>query len=137
MPPPSKAVAEEFFMSAVRDVEERKRILLAAFCDSALVGTVQIVTATPLNQPHRADIAKLLVAREARGKGVATRWMEQVEVAVKRVGKSLLVLDTAVGGSADRLYGRLGWTRVGQIPRYALFPDGTWCDTAIYWKQIS
>jgi GNAT superfamily N-acetyltransferase len=133
----SKPEAESFFERVVEGVERGDRILLAAFLDSDLLGTVQILTATPPNQPHRADIAKLLVRRSARGQGVATRLMEQVEEASRLAGKTLLVLDTVTGGDAERLYMRMGWTRAGIIPNYALFPDGRFCDTTVFWKELA
>ena len=132
----SRTEAQSFFEKVLEGVHQGDRMLLAAFIDSKLVGTVQILLATPPNQPHRADIAKLLVVRSARGQGVARRLMEHAEEVSRRAGKILLVLDTATGGHAERLYTRLGWTRVGIIPNYALYPDGTWCDTTIFWKQI-
>lgn len=132
----SKAGAESFFETVVDGVFRGDRILLAAFIDSKLVGTVQVLLATPPNQPHRADVAKLLVLRLARGQGVASALMEYVEEASRLAGKTLLVLDTATGDPAEQLYLRSGWTRVGVIPRYALYPDGRWCDTTIFWKQI-
>jgi GNAT superfamily N-acetyltransferase len=133
----TKPEAEAFFEQVVEGVERGERILLAAFLDSELLGTVQILTATPPNQPHRADIAKLLVHRSARGQGVATRLMEKVEEASRSAGKTLLVLDTVTGGDAERLYMRLGWTKTGVIPKYALFPDGRFCDTTVFWKDLS
>jgi GNAT superfamily N-acetyltransferase len=132
----SRAEAESFFENVLEKVQAGERILLAAFSDSELVGTVQIVTALPPNQPHRADVAKLLVRRSARGQGVGARLMERVEEVSLRAGKTLLVLDTATGDLAERLYVRLGWTRVGVIPQYALYPDGTWCDTTVFWKRL-
>ncbi len=132
----TKPEAESFFEQVAEGVARGDRILLAAFIDSKLVGTVQIVFPWPPNQPHRADIAKLLVMRSARKRGVAQRLMETAEVASRRAGKTLLVLDTVTGDNAERLYSRLGWTRVGVIPNYALFPDGSWCDTTIFWKQV-
>ena len=132
----SRATAESFFEKVVQGVQQSDRILLAAFSDSKLVGTVQILIATPPNQPHRADVAKLLVLRSARRQGVAARLMERAEEASRLAGKTLLVLDTVTGGTAEKLYLRLGWTRAGVIPNYALFPDGTWCDTTIFWKQL-
>ena len=137
MAPFPKSAAERFFDSVLKEVEAGQRILLAAFSDSILIGTVQLVTATPPNQPHRADVAKLLVLRSARAQGIATRLMNHLEEVARMAGKTLLVLDAVTGGSAEKLYARLGWTRVGVIPRYALFPDGTWCDTTIFWKEIS
>jgi GNAT superfamily N-acetyltransferase len=136
MAPLPRATAESFFEKVLQGVQQGDRILLAAFIDSKLVGTVQILIATPPNQPHRADVAKLLVLRSARGQGVGARLMEHVEEASRLAGKTLLVLDTATGGNAEKLYACLGWTRVGVIPHYALFPDGTWCDTTIFWKQL-
>lgn len=136
MAPLPQATAESFFEKVIQGVQQGDRILLAAFIDSKLVGTVQILLTTPPNQPHRADVAKLLVLRSARGQGIGARLMEHAEKASRLRGKTLLVLDTATGGDAERLYMRLGWTRVGVIPNYALFPDGTWCDTTIFWKQL-
>jgi len=133
----SKPEAEAFFARVAEGVERGDRILLAAFVDAELLGTVQILTATPPNQPHRADIAKLLVHRSARGQGLATRLMEHVEEASRLAGKTLLVLDTVTGGDAERLYMRLGWKKSGIIPNYALFPDGRFCDTTIFWKELA
>jgi GNAT superfamily N-acetyltransferase len=134
--PFSKSDAAAFFEKLLPDVERGDRILLAAYDGSQLVGTVQIVTATPPNQPHRGDIAKLLVLRSARGQGVAALLMQRAEEFAKGAGKTLLVLDTVTGGVAERLYQRLGWTRVGMIPNYALFPDGRSCDTTVFWKAL-
>ncbi len=133
----SRDEAETFFRNIFSEVRQHKRILLAAFTDSQLVGTVQIVTATPPNQPHRADIAKLLVHGSARGQGIGRRLMQEVEQVSRRAGKTLLVLDTVAGDVAEGLYTSLGWTRVGVIPRYALYPDGRWCDTTIFYKQLT
>jgi GNAT superfamily N-acetyltransferase len=132
----TKAEAESFFEKVVEGVQRGERILLAAFIDSQLVGTVQIILATPPNQPHRADVAKLLVLRSARKQGVGARLMESVDEASRQAGKSLLVLDTVTGDSGERLYMRSGWNKVGVIPNYALYPDGRWCDTTIFWKQV-
>lgn len=136
MSPFSRADAEAFFETVLNEMEQGKRILLAAFHEAILVGTVQVIAATPPNQPHRADIAKLLVSRAARAQGVGARLMEEAERTARRVGKTLLVLDTVTGGSGEKLYLRLGWTKVGVIPNYALFPDGRFCDTTVFWKQV-
>lgn len=132
-----KADAESFFEKVLEGVQRGDRILLAAFIDSKLVGTVQILIATYPNQPHRSDIAKLLVVRPARGQGVGALLMESAEKASVQAGRTLLVLDTCTGDTAERLYLRMGWTRAGVIPNYALYPDGRWCDTAIFWKQLA
>jgi len=132
----SKAGAESYFEDVLAGVQKGDRILLAAFFDSSLVGTVQVLTSMPPNQPHRADVAKLLVARAARGQGIGSRLMEEVERVGRLAGKTLLVLDTATGDRAERLYVHLGWTRLGVIPRYAMYPDGTWGDTTFFWKRL-
>lgn len=129
--------AESFFDRVAQGVERGDRILLAAFCGSELVGTVQLLTRMPPNQAHRANIAKLLVLNSARGRGVGRQLMMRAEEVSRLRGKTLLVLDTASGGPAESLYASLGWTRVGVIPKYALYPGGTWCDTVIFWKQLS
>jgi GNAT superfamily N-acetyltransferase len=132
----TKAEAEAFFEKVIAGVQHGDRILLAAFADSKLVGTAQLLMATYPNQLHRADVAKLLVLRSARGQGLGARLMEHIEEASRQAGKTLLVLDTCTKSSAESLYLRLGWTRAGIIPNYALYPDGTWCDTAIFWKHL-
>lgn len=118
------------------EVEQGRRLLLAAFAGGALVGTVQVILALPPNQPHRAEIAKLLVHRSARRRGVAQLLMEGAEAEARAAGKTLLVLDTVTGDSAERLYERRGWARVGVIPGYALYPDGRPCDTTVFWKTL-
>ncbi|HYA18289.1 MAG TPA: GNAT family N-acetyltransferase [Bryobacteraceae bacterium] len=134
--PFSREDAEAFFRKCIDGVEAGERILLAAIEDGRVVGTVQIVTALPPNQPHRADVAKLLVDRRARGAGVGAKLMEEVERQARAAGKTLLVLDTVTGEAGERLYTRQGWTRVGVIPNYALFPDGRYCDTTVFWKAV-
>jgi GNAT superfamily N-acetyltransferase len=133
----TKPEAESFFETVLQSVARQERILLAAFVDGKLLGTVQVVLATPPNQPHRGDIAKLLVSPSARRLGLASRLMEHAEAAARTAGKTLLVLDTVTGGPAEQLYVRLGWTKAGVIPNYALFPDGTFCDTTIFWKALA
>ena len=100
-----------------------------------ILGTVQLVTAQPENQPHRADVSKMLVHRRARRRGVGEALMRAVEDAAIRAGKTLLVLDTA-SDAAERLYERCGWIRVGTIPGYALLPDGQPCDTVYFYKRL-
>lgn len=135
MLPFSQLDAEAYFLKIAADVEAHGRILLAAFHRSRIAGTVQIVTALPPNQPHRAEIAKLLVHRSMRGEGVGRSLMEEAERQAVAAGKKLLVLDTA-SGEAQRLYERLHWVKAGVIPDFALFPDGRWTDTTIYWKKL-
>ncbi|MFL5962367.1 MAG: GNAT family N-acetyltransferase [Gaiellaceae bacterium] len=133
--PFSHEQASSAFEAVAADVEQGRRLVLAAFANGDLVGTVQVILALPANQPHRGEIAKLLVHRSARRRGIAQLLMEQAELEAQAEGKTLLVLDTA-SGDAERLYERLGWTRVGVIPDYALYPDGTPCDTTFFWKAL-
>jgi ribosomal protein S18 acetylase RimI-like enzyme len=118
-------------------VEQGDRVLLVAEDDRGeIVGTVQAVLAQPENQPHRADVAKLLVHPRARRQGVAEALMREIETIAKAKGKTLLTLDTETGGVAERLYTRLGWTVSGTIPNYALLPYGGYCSTTIFYKAI-
>src|SRR5882672_98936 len=134
--PFSHEQARAEFEAMAAEAEKGRRLILAAFADGRLVGTVQVILALPPNQPHRAEIAKLLVHRSARKRGIAQRLMEQAESEARAAGKTLLVLDTVTGDNAERLYTRLGWTRVGVIPGYALYPDGRPCDTTVFWKAL-
>jgi GNAT superfamily N-acetyltransferase len=118
------------------EVEQGRRMLLAAFARGELVGTVQVILALPPNQPHRAEIAKLLVHRSARRRGIARLLMERAEAEAQAEGRTLLVLDTVTGDPAERLYERMSWTKVGVIPGYAFYPDGRPCDTTVFWKSL-
>jgi len=136
MHPFSEQDAENFFRSVADEVEAGKTILLGARVSGRIEGTVQLGPATPPNQPHRADVKKLLVHRDVRNRGVAEALMTRLESVAREAGRSLLVLDTVRGGTAERLYARLGWQRTGVIPDYALFPDGRLCDTVVFWKKV-
>ena len=136
MDPFSHEQARIAFEGFAAEVDQGRRMLLAAFADDTVVGTVQVILAVPPNQPHRGEIAKLLVHRSARQRGVAQRLMEHAEAEARAEGKTLLNLDTVTGDLAERLYTRLGWQRVGVIPGYALYPDGRVCDTTIFYKAI-
>ncbi|MBM6594344.1 GNAT family N-acetyltransferase [Microvirga pudoricolor] len=139
MTPLTRERAEAFWRGVADGVERGGRLLLAAQdeADGSIVGTVQVVFAEPENQPHRADIAKMLVHRRARRRGVGAMLMRAAEQAAGAAGKSLLVLDTVTGGDAERLYARLGWTRLGVIPDYALWPQGGLCDTTVFYKRVA
>jgi len=113
-----------------------ERVLLAARdATGAICGTVQLVPAPQENQPHRAEVSKLLGHRGARRGGAGALLMREVERAALALGRTLLTLDTATP-EADRLYQRLGWTLAGPIPGYALNPDGSRCETRFYWKEL-
>lgn len=111
-------------------------LLVARHDDGRVAGSVQLVLAQPENQPHRADLAKLLVHRSERRSGLGERLMRAAEQAAQDAGKTLLVLDTA-GAEAGRLYARLGWQRVGVIPDFALWPDGRPCATTLFFKALA
>ncbi len=137
MLPISRATALAFWRGVADAVARGERTLLVAE-DAAgrIVGTVQLVTAQPENQPHRADVAKMLVHRSARRRGVAQRLLVALDDAARAAGKTVLVLDTVTGGAAERLYARAGWQRVGEVPRYALMPDGSFCATTFFYKLL-
>jgi GNAT superfamily N-acetyltransferase len=135
--PFSHADAREAFVGFAAEVDQGRRFLLAAFLDGEVVGTVQVVYAVPPNQPHRGDVAKLLVHRKARRRGIAQLLMDAAEREALAEGKRVLVLDTVTGDDAERLYTRLGWTIVGVIPDYALYPDGRLCATTVFCKALS
>lgn len=113
------------------------RAILAAEDVDGVCGVVGVIPAWAPNQPHRADISKLLVRRRARGRGIAQALMAAAEDAARAMGRPLLVLDTVEGGEAGRLYERLGWTRVGAIPGYALMPDGEPRATVVFYKDLA
>jgi GNAT superfamily N-acetyltransferase len=135
MLPYGQSDAQVFFTHVADSVARGENILLAASVDGRIVGTVQLGLDTPPNQPHRAEIKKLLVHRSARGKGVGAALMQRIETIAKEKGRTLLVLDTA-SDDARRLYERGGWRKLGNIPDYAMWPAGGFCDTTIYWKRL-
>jgi GNAT superfamily N-acetyltransferase len=139
MSPLTRERADAFWQGVAEGVADGERILLVAQEDTSgrIVGTVQIVLKQPENQPHRADIAKMLVHGQARKRGIGAALMRAAEDAARRAGKTVLVLDTVTGGDAERLYERVGWIRSGVIPNYALWPKGGFCDTTVFYKQIS
>ena len=113
------------------------RALLVLEEAGRLLGTVQLLLAMPENQPHRAEIAKMLVRRDARGRGIGTALMQAAEALARAEGRTLLVLDTAEGGSGERLYRRLGWVALGTIPRFALHPDGRPCGSTFFYRDLA
>lgn len=134
--PMTRAKAEAFWKSVGESVARGERVLVVAEDAQGVVGTAQAVWATPENQPHRADVAKMLVHRRARRLGVGAAVLAGAETAAREAGRTLLVLDTA-SADAERLYERGGWQRVGIVPRYALLPDGPYCRTVIFYKDLS
>lgn len=137
MAPMSQATADAFWGDVARGVAaDDRRLVVAEDADGTIVGTVQVVFAWAENQPHRADVAKMLVHSSARRRGLGERLMRAAEDAALGAGKTLLVLDAVTGGDAERLYARLGWVRVGVIPNYALMPDGRPCDTTYFYRDL-
>jgi GNAT superfamily N-acetyltransferase len=136
MLPMSRAKADAFWRSMAASVARGERVVLAAE-DAAgtIVGTAQVILAQPENQPHRGDLAKMLVHRRARRRGIGAALLAAAERSARRAGKTLLVLDTA-SDDAERLYARQGWQRCGEIPNYALWPDGRPCATTFFYKFL-
>jgi len=133
----SRTDAEAFYAKAARDAAAGRRVVFAAWDGDELVGTVQLLLDTPPNQPHRAEIAKMLVLRKARRRGFAKSLMLAAEAEAKARDRTLLTFDTMAGGAAEKLYLGLGYLRVGEIPYYALWPDGSGPGaTAIFYKLL-
>jgi len=136
MHPLSRDRAVAFWRRVAQGVAAGERALLVAEDPRGLCGTVQLVLDQPENQPHRADLSKMLVHRRARRRGLGAALMRAAEATARECGKTLLVLDAVTGGDAERLYARLGWERVGVIPGYASMPQGGLCDTTVYYRNL-
>jgi len=131
----SREAAREWWRRTFASADERA-VILAARDDHGIVGSAQLHPAWAPNQPHRADVAKLLVHRRARRRGLARALMADLEARAAANGFTLLVLDTCQGTPAEALYRGLGWTEVGVIPHFALTPDGGNCDTVFFYKEV-
>jgi ribosomal protein S18 acetylase RimI-like enzyme len=136
LPPLAVDVARGYWKRMTADVAAGARILLAAWDAAELVGTVMLEFASSPNQPHRAEVQKLLVHPAARRRGVARALMDRLELEARRAGKTLLTLDTRAGDAAEALYRATGWHEAGRIPGYALNADRTPCDTVLFWKTV-
>jgi GNAT superfamily N-acetyltransferase len=137
MHPLTRDRAVAFWRRVADGVAAGQRAVLAAEDARGLCGTVQLIFDLPENQPHRADLAKMLVHRRARRQGLGAALMQAAEATARECGKTLLVLDAVTDGDAARLYARLGWTRVGDIPRYALMPRGGFCSTTVFYRDLT
>ena len=135
MLPISRETATLFWQDVAGGVARGERALIVAEDAEGICGTVQLVLAQPENQPHRADLSKMLVHRRARRQGLGGALLQAAETAARECGKTLLVLDTA-NGTAERLYERQGWVRVGVVPNFALMPDGAPCDTTFFYRDL-
>ena len=136
MHPLAMDTASGFWRGALAAADRGERVVLGAWSGGVLAGTVTLLLDCPPNQPHRAEIAKLMTRLSHRGRGVAMALMRAAEALAVARGRRLLVLDTATDGGASGLYERLGFTLTGEIPDYALKPHGGLTGTLIYWKRI-
>jgi len=135
--PMSRAKAEAFWRGVSASVARGERIVFVAENEAGtVVGTVQVILNQPENQPHRGDLAKMLVHRSARRQGVGAALLDAAERSALEAGRTLLLLDTVTGSEGERLYARHGWQRCGVIPNYALWPDGRPCATTIFFKSL-
>ncbi len=125
-----------FWGKVAEGVASGGRTLIVAESAGRLVGTVQVVATGIPNQPHRSDVSKMLVRREARGQGIGLALLEAAERASLAAGMWLMVLDTVDDSDGMRLYERGGWSRVGAVPDFALWPDGRLCPTVYYYKDL-
>ena len=137
MLPIDRRAAESFYEAVVEKIGNGSTILFVAFLDGEPVGAVQLSPELKPNQPHRADVQKLLVDRRGRNRGVAQSLMAALEETAKARGRWLLCLDTATGSAAERLYEKLGWQRLGVMPRHAMWPQGGFSDTTFFWKDLT
>jgi len=128
--------ARAFWEGIGRGVAAGERVIFVAEDGEGICGTVQLVLAQMENQPHRADLSKMMVHRRARKQGVGDALLRTAEGAARALGRTVLVLDTA-SADAERLYARHGWQRVGAIPDYALWPDGRPCATVVYYRRLA
>lgn len=136
MAPLAPATAHAFWEQALTAAGRGQRVVLGAWDGEVLAGTVTLLIDCPPNQPHRAEIAKLMTRTAYRGRGIAARLMAEAEALAVRLGKTLLVLDTATDGGAALLYEGRGYTLAGTIPDFALKPHGGLTGTELYWKRI-
>ncbi|MBZ5558186.1 MAG: GNAT family N-acetyltransferase [Acidobacteriia bacterium] len=137
MDPLTRERAVAFWRRVADGVARGERALLVAEDAQGLCGTVQLILDMPDNQPHRADLAKMQVHRRARRQGLGAALMRAAEQMARECGRTLLVLDAVTDGDAARLYARLGWVRVGDIPRYALMPKGGFCSTTFFYRDLA
>jgi GNAT superfamily N-acetyltransferase len=137
MLPLTRERAHDFWTGIADAVRRGDRALLVAEDADGICGTVQLILAQPDNQPHRADLSKMLVHRQARRRGLGEALMRAAEEMALECGKTLLVLDAVTDGDAYRLYSRLGWRRVGDVPDFALWPEGGYCSTTYFYRSLA
>jgi acetyltransferase len=137
LPPLRTETAEEYWLEIFNEVAEGRRILLVSREDGGdVTGSVQLALATKQNAQHRAEVQKLFVHTRARGRGIAQKLMSGIEEAARAAGRTLLVLDTEQGCTAEKLYARYGYTRAGIIPQYAKSADGSMINTVVFYRLL-
>lgn len=135
--PMTRAKAETWWDGALASQARGERLIFAAEADGRLDGSVQLVLAPQENQTFRADIAKLLVQRRARHSGLGAALMRAAEDEARRIGRSLLTLDTETDSAAERLYLRIGWIKFGEVPGYAACADNSGRRTcSFFYKEL-
>lgn len=137
MHPLRREQALGYWQGVLAAADRGERLVLVAERDAQVVGTVQLLLTVPDNQPHRAELAKMQVHSRARRQGLGARLLRAAEDAALDRDRTLLLLDTVTGSDAERLYARMGWQRVGEVPDYALFPDGRPCSTTFFYRLLS
>ena len=137
MAPIARGQALAFWRRVAEGAARGERAVIVVEDEHGICGTVQLVLNLPENQPHRADLAKMLVHRRARRRGIGKALLRAAEATARELGRSLLVLDTVTGGDAEPLYASQGWLRVGSIPNYALMPDGAPCATTVFYREVA
>jgi GNAT superfamily N-acetyltransferase len=134
--PMTREKASSYWQDVAASLCRGERAVFIAEKEKAIVGTVQVIWAQPENQPHRGDVAKMLVHRSARKSGLGALLLKAAEDHARSLGRTLLVLDTVTGSDGFRLYSRQGWQPCGEIPNYALWPDGRPCPTTVFFKLL-
>ena len=137
MLPITRERAVTFWQRVAKTIEQGRRLILVAEDERGICGTVQLVLDIAENQPHRADLVKLQVHSRARRRGLGEALLREAERHARLEQRSVLVLDTVTGSEADRLYTRLGWQRVGEVPDFALWPRGGHCPTTFFYKRVA
>lgn len=137
LPPLPRPLSETYWRECFDDVAHGTRVVLVALDGERVIGSGQLALMTKPNSPHRAEVQKVLVHRDARRRGLGRALMERLETEALARGRTLLVLDTRRGDDAERLYTAMGWSRVGVIPRYVINGDGAFDDTVVFYKELT
>lgn len=135
--PMTRAKAEKWWDGALASHARGERLIFTAEADGGIDGTVQLILAAPENQSFRADLAKMLVHSRARRRGLGALLMQAAETEARRIGRTLLTLDTETGSDGEKLYLRLGWVKFGEVPGFAMNADGSGRQTcSFFYKEL-